>query len=81
MATAKKTINKIQAGDVVGIAFNWLNYTDQFCEQLVTVVGVAKTNLINDEGTACKGFSYVVTCSDGSTYRVTSGKTEYFIFN
>jgi len=81
MQTAKKTINKIQAGDVVGITFNWLNYTDQFCEELVTVLEVEKTNLINDEGTACRGFFYKVTCSDGNTYKITSGKTEFFIFN
>jgi hypothetical protein len=82
---AKKRINQIEVGDVVGLIGNWLNYTDEYDERLVTVLSVTKTDSCNCYGTIkCNthknGKCYEITCSDGNTYEITNSARKYFIF-
>ena len=48
---AKKNVNQIKAGDVVGLIGNWLNYTDEHDERLVTVLDVQQFDEMPYKGT------------------------------
>ena len=76
----KKTVNQIQAGDVVGLVGNWLNYTDEHDERRVTVLAIAEAVEMMHRGTWLTSKIYDITCSDGNTYSITSGSRQYFIF-
>ena len=76
----KKTINQIQPGDVVGLIGNWLNYTDEYDERLVTVLAVQQATEMPYRGTWLTRSIYDITCSDGNTYAITSDSRQYFIF-
>jgi hypothetical protein len=78
--TAKKTVNRIQAGDVVGLIGNWLNYTDEHDERLVTVLSVVKTKRQNFARSSIVNL-YEIACSDGNTYEITPSSRQYFIFD
>lgn len=75
----KKRVNQIQVGDVVGLIGNWLNFTDEHDERLVTVVFVQQTERTMS-GEWVQGKIFEITCSDGNTYEITSGARQYFIF-
>jgi hypothetical protein len=77
----KKTVSQIQAGDVVGLIGQWLNYTDEHDERRVTVLSVEKTDLWNCYHTHVMGKCYLIACSDGNTYEITSSARKYFIFD
>lgn len=76
----KKQINQIQVGDVVGLIGNWLNYTDQYDERLVTVLDIQETDETESRFLPPATKNYLVTCSDGNTYEVCGGSRKYFIF-
>ena len=76
----KKQINQIQVGDVVGLIGNWLNYTDQYDERLVTVFDVQETDETQSRFLPVASKNYLVTCSDGNTYEINSSSRKYFIF-
>jgi len=75
----KKRVNQIEVGDVVGLIGNWLNYTDQHDERLVTVLSVEQTQRTLS-GEYVNGKVYEIACSDGHTYEISSGARQYFIF-
>jgi hypothetical protein len=77
---AKKNVNQIKAGDVVGLIGNWLNYTDEHDERLVTVLDVQQFDEMPYKGTWVTSKVYEITCSDGNTYEINGGSRQYFIF-
>ena len=76
----KKRINQIRVGDVVGLIGNWLNYTDQYDERLVTVLDVQETDKTESRFLPAGSKNYLVTCSDGNTYEISADSRQYFIF-
>jgi len=76
----RKTVNQIQAGDVVGLIGNWLNYTDEYDERLVTVLDIQETDETTSHFLPAGSQNYLVTCSDGNTYEINSSNRKYFIF-
>jgi hypothetical protein len=76
----KKQVHQIQVGDVVGLIGEWLNFTDEHDERLVTVLFVQQAEEMNHVGTWLTSKIYQITCSDGNTYEITGGSREYFIF-
>jgi hypothetical protein len=76
----KKRVNQIEVGDVVGLIGNWLNFTDEYDERLVTVVAVVQFTVMPYRGTWLTRSIYDIVCSDGNTYAITSDDREYFIF-
>lgn len=77
---AKKPINQIEVGDVVGLVGDWLNYTDEHDERLVTVIAVEQATEMPYRGTWLTRSIYNITCSDGNTYEISRDGREYFIF-
>lgn len=76
----KKQVHQIQTGDVVGLIGNWLNYTDQYDERLVTVLDIQETDETTSRFLSAASKNYLVTCSDGNTYEINSSSRKYFIF-
>jgi hypothetical protein len=78
----KKKVNQIQSGDVVGLIGNWLNFTDEHDERLVTVLSVEQSGCeMPFAGTWLTTKIYDITCSDGNTYAISNSAREYFIFD
>jgi hypothetical protein len=76
----RKTIDQIQVGDVVGLIGNWLNWTDQYDERLVTVLDIQETDGVIERFIPAGTRFYLVTCSDAHTYTISSMDRKYFIF-
>jgi hypothetical protein len=75
----KKTCSQIQAGDVIGLLGDHMHYSLDPVDRLTTVVSVEKQERINCDGQAI-GKRYLITCSDGITYSITSAATKYRIY-
>jgi len=78
----KKTVNRIQIGDVIGLGTvgRKFAYTgDPDVKTFVTVISIVKSDKINNDGQRI-GKRYFLTCSDGNTYATSSGRLQYLIF-
>jgi hypothetical protein len=76
----KKRINEIEVGDVVGLIGEWLNFTDERDERLVTVLEIHETKEMNHVGSWLTTNIYEITCSNGNTYEISADSRQYFIF-
>jgi hypothetical protein len=78
---AKKTVNQIQSGDVIGRSHeNCFAYSGSpVVKTFLTVTSVVKSDNINNDGQRI-GKRYDLTCSDGKTYSTSSGRLQYLIF-
>ena len=77
----KKTAKHLQAGDVIGLLGDHMHSTLDPVERLTTVVSVDRRDLMTFDGSAVCGKQYLITCSDGITYRITGKATKYAIYS
>jgi hypothetical protein len=77
----KKTAKHLQAGDVIGLLGDHMHYTLDAVDRLTTVVSVEQRDRIAFGGTDVVGKYYLITCSDGNTYRINGKATKYRIYD
>ncbi len=77
----KKTAKHIEVGDVIGLFGDHIHYTLDPVERLTTVVAVEKQDRSAIDGFGYNGKYYLITCSDGNTYRLGGYATKYSVYS